>query len=263
MSRTPLPVEECLDTLKQHLSERDEALLQAPPGAGKTTLVPLALLDEPWLEGRKILMLEPRRIATRAAAQRMAGLLNESPGQTVGYRMRLESRVGKNTRIEIITEGILTRMLQQDPALEGVGLVIFDEFHERNLDSDLALALCLKGRALLRADPASGEPNLKILVMSATLDSEPIARLLGDAPIVASAGRLHPVEIVYGRARKAGDRIADRMVATIEQALADNPASSLLAFLPGQGEIRRVEDALAERLRARGVADVHLRPLYG
>ncbi len=260
MSRTPLPVEECLDTLKQHLAARDEVLLQAPPGAGKTTLVPLALRDEPWLEGRKIIMLEPRRIATRAAAQRMASLLNESPGQTVGYRMRLESKVAKQTRIEIITEGILTRMLQQDPALDGVGLVIFDEFHERNLDSDLALALCLQGRALLRGDD---EARLKILVMSATLDSESIARLLGDAPIVESQGRLHPVEIIHGRARKADDRIAERMVATIEQALADNPSSSLLAFLPGQGEIRRVDEALAERLRARGVEDVHVCPLYG
>lgn len=258
MARSPLPVEECLDTLKQRLSERDEVLLQAPPGAGKTTLVPLALRDEPWLAGRKILMLEPRRIATRAAAYRMASLLHEEPGQTVGYRMRLESKVGSNTRVEIITEGILTRMLQRDPALEDAGLVIFDEFHERNLDSDLALALCLKGRALFR-DGA----KLKILVMSATLDSAPIARLLGDAPIVDSAGRQYPVEIVYGRARRADDRIVERMVATIRQALADNPGSSLLAFLPGQGEIRRVEEALAEWLLARKITDVHLRPLYG
>ncbi len=258
MPHSPLPVEECLDQLKRNLSERDEVLLQAPPGAGKTTLVPLALRDEPWLEGRKILMLEPRRIATRAAAYRMASLLQEQPGQTVGYRMRLESKVGKNTRIEIITEGILTRMLQQDPALEDAGLVIFDEFHERNLDSDLALALCLKGRALFR-DGA----KLKILVMSATLDSEPVARLLDDAPVVDSAGRQFPVEIVYGRARKADDNVVERMVATIRQALTDNPGSSLLAFLPGQGEIRRAEGSLAEWLLGRKISDVHLCPLYG
>ncbi len=244
--------------MKQQLAERDEVLLQAPPGAGKTTLVPLALRDEPWLAGRKILMLEPRRIATRAAAHRMASLLNESPGQTVGYRMRLESKIGKQTRIEIITEGILTRMLQQDPGLDDVGLVIFDEFHERNLDSDLALALCLAGRALFR-----GGVGLKILIMSATLDADLIAPLLNDAPVVHSAGRQYPVDIIHGRARKADDRVAERMVATIQQALADNPAGSLLAFLPGQGEIRRVEEALAEWLHARGISDVHLRPLYG
>jgi len=167
-----LPVEECLDLLKQRLSERDEVVLQAPPGAGKTTLVPLALLAEPWLAGRKILMLEPRRIATRSAAFRMASQLNESPGQTVGYRMRLESKIGSRTQIEIITEGILTRMLQQDASLEDVGLVIFDEFHERNLDSDLALALCLKGRALFRSKAEAGNSGLKILVMSARIDHD-------------------------------------------------------------------------------------------
>ena len=179
MSRFSLPVEECLDNLKQHLFERDEVILQAPPGAGKTTLVPLALLDESWLANKKILMLEPRRIATKTAAMRMASLLNEKPGQTVGYRMRLESKVSSRTRIEIITEGVLTRMLQRDPSLEDVGLVIFDEFHERNLDSDLALALCLKGRTLFRSQADVGNTSLKILVMSATLDSESIARITG------------------------------------------------------------------------------------
>ena len=258
-----LPVEECLDLLKQRLSERDEVVLQAPPGAGKTTLVPLALLAEPWLAGRKILMLEPRRIATRSAAFRMAGLLNESPGQTVGYRMRLESRIGSRTRIEIITEGILTRMLQQDPSLEDVGLVIFDEFHERNLDSDLALALCLKGRALFRSKTEAGNDGLKILVMSATLDSKTIAQLLQEAPIVQSEGRLYPVDVIYSRARQANERIVDRMVATIKQALADNPDSSLLAFLPGQGEIRRTAAALEDWLVSTNSKHIHLRPLYG
>ncbi|MGD8419380.1 MAG: ATP-dependent helicase HrpB [Gammaproteobacteria bacterium] len=263
MSATTLPVEACLDTLKQHLSERDEVLLEAPPGAGKTTLVPLALLSEPWLADRRIVMLEPRRIATRTAAYRMAGLLNESPGQTVGYRMRLESKIGPRTRIEIITEGILTRMLQQDPSLEGVGLVIFDEFHERNLESDLALALCLEGRELFRDASENRDERLKILVMSATLDSRNIAQLLGDAPVVESTGRLYPVEVVYGRARKSDDHVVERVVATIRQALADNPASSLLAFLPGQGEIRRTADALADWLRSQAIGDIHLRPLYG
>ena len=263
MSQFSLPVEECLDTLKQRLSERDEVVLEAPPGAGKTTLVPLALLAEPWLAGRKILMLEPRRIATRSAAYRMASLLNESPGQTVGYRMRLDSKIGNRTQIEIITEGILTRMLQQDPSLEDVGLVIFDEFHERNLDSDLALALCLKGRALFRNNTEQGPPALKILVMSATLDSKNIARLLRDAPIVKSEGRAYPVDIIYSRARQPNERIVERMVATIKQALADNPRSSLLAFLPGQGEIRRTTEALADWLLSKKIKDIHLRPLYG
>ena len=222
-----LPVEGCLEELKLRLSERDEVLLQAPPGAGKTTLVPPALLAEPWLSDRKILMLEPRRIATRAAAYRMAGLLGEPVGRTVGYRMRLESKTGPQTRIEIVTEGVMSRMLQQDPSLEGIGLVIFDEFHERHLESDLALALCLKGRALFRGD--NGD-KLKLLVMSATLDSHNVADLLQDAPIVESAGRLYPVDIVYGRARKADDRIVDRTVACIRQALEDNPGQQPARF---------------------------------
>ena len=260
MSATPLPVEACLDALKQRLSERDEVLLQAPPGAGKTTLVPLALLGESWLAGRSILMLEPRRIATRSAAHRMASLLGESPGETVGYRMRLESKAGPRTRIEIVTEGVLTRRLQRDPSLEGVGLVIFDEFHERHLESDLALSLCLKGRELFASD---GGAPLKILVMSATLDSGNIAQLLGDAPVVESEGRLYPVELIHGAARKPDEAVVERMVTTIKRALVDNPGSSLLAFLPGQGEIRRTADALADWLRTERHDDVHLRPLYG
>ena len=239
-----LPIEDCLDQLKQCLSERNEVVLEAPPGAGKTTLVPLALLDEAWLSGKKILMLEPRRIATKSAAHRMASLINESPGQTVGYRMRLDTKVSKQTRIEVMTEGILTRMLKKDPSLEEVGLVIFDEFHERNLDSDLALSLCLKGRTLFRDDQAP----LKILIMSATLDSQAIAQLLDNAPIVSSEGKSYPVDINYGRASQPKERIVDRMVTTIKQALIDNPQSSLLAFLPGQGEIHRVAEALSSWL---------------
>src|SRR5690606_1879031 len=172
-----LPIDAVLPDLRAALASRDEAVLEAPPGAGKTTRVPLALLDEPWLAGQRILMLEPRRLAARAAAERLASELGEAVGETVGYRIRLDSKVGPNTRIEVVTEGILTRRLQADPALEGVGLVIFDEFHERSLDADLALALCLNGRELLRDTP------LKLLVMSATLEGERLSVLLDAAPV--------------------------------------------------------------------------------
>ncbi len=238
-------------------------VLEAPPGAGKTTLIPLALMHEPWLAGNKILMLEPRRIATRSAAHRMASMIGEVPGQTIGYRMRLDTKIGRDTRIEIITEGILTRMLQQDPSLDDVGLVIFDEFHERSLDSDLALCLCLKGRALFRSEIGNEANPLKILVMSATLDSNAIARLLDDAPVVKSEGRAYPVEVIYGGARQPKERIVESMVATIKQALAENPNSSVLAFLPGQGEIRRATDELASWLQAGNINGIHLRPLFG
>ena len=195
----------------------------------------------------------------RSSAHRMASLLGESVGQTVGYRMRLDNKTSRQTRIEVITEGILTRQLQQDPSLEGVGLVIFDEFHERNLDSDLALSLCLKGRELFRDD----SNPLKLLVMSATLDSVAIASLLDDAPVVRSEGRTYPVDIRYGQAAKPGERIVERMVATLRQALSDNPDSSILAFLPGQGEIHRTTEALGEWLVERRIRGVHLRPMYG
>jgi ATP-dependent helicase HrpB len=254
-----LPVEAILDRLKQQLSERDEAVLEAPPGAGKTTLVPLALINEPWLKHRKILMLEPRRIATKSAAHRMANILNEIPGQTIGYRMRLDTKVSKQTKIEVITEGILTRMLQHDPSLDDVGLLIFDEFHERSLDSDLALSLCLNGRTLFR----DAQNPLKILVMSATLDSQAISDLLDGAPVLKSQGRTYPVDIIYGPTMPANERITDRMVATIKQAIVENPRSSLLAFLPGQGEIRHIAAELSSWIFDRKLQDVHLRPLYG
>ena len=168
-----LPIEKVLPELMNTLNDRDEAVLEASPGAGKTTFVPLALLKSDWLVGQKILMLEPRRLAARAAAERMAFLRNETVGDTVGYRVRLDSRISSNTRIEVITEGILTRRLQDDPALDGVGLVIFDEFHERNLEADLGLALTLQGRDLFRENLP-----LKLLVMSATLDGCRISKLL-------------------------------------------------------------------------------------
>ncbi|MFB4391343.1 MULTISPECIES: ATP-dependent helicase HrpB [unclassified Pseudomonas] len=250
-----LPIDAALPALLKALNERDEVVLQAPPGAGKTTRVPLALLDEPWLEGQTIVMLEPRRLAARAAAQRMASELGEKLGETVGYRIRLDSKVGPNTRIEVVTEGILTRRLQSDPALEGVGLLIFDEFHERSLDADLALALSLNGRELLR-----DEPPLKILLMSATLEGERLSRLLDDAPVVSSEGRMHPVVIQWGRPFQPGEFIEPRVVDCVLLALADE-AGSLLVFLPGQVEIRRVHQALQEALGGRG--DVLLCPLHG
>ena len=195
-----LPIDDVLPALRDALAHRHEAVLEAPPGAGKTTRVPLALLHEPWLAGQTILMLEPRRLAARAAAERLASELGEKVGETVGYRIRLDSKVGPNTRIEVVTEGILTRRLQDDPALDGVGLLIFDEFHERSLDADLALALSLNGRELFR-----DEQPLKILLMSATLEGERLAGLLDDAPILRSDGRMFPVQMRWGRPHQAGE----------------------------------------------------------
>ncbi|MFV3406939.1 ATP-dependent helicase HrpB [Pseudomonas sp. NY15463] len=249
-----LPIDVVLPDLRRALSQRDEAVLEAPPGAGKTTRVPLALLDAPWLAGQTIVMLEPRRLAARAAAERLASELGEPVGETVGYRIRLDSKVGPKTRIEVVTEGILTRRLQADPALEGVGLLIFDEFHERSLDADLALALSLNGRALLRDEP------LKILLMSATLEGERLSRLLDDAPVVSSQGRMYPVDIRWSRPLQPGEFIEPRVVDGVLQALATE-AGSLLVFLPGQAEIRRVHQALQDALGER--PDVLLCPLHG
>lgn len=250
-----LPIDEVLPALRDALAARHEAVLEAPPGAGKTTRVPLALLHEPWLAGQTILMLEPRRLAARAAAERLASELGEKVGETVGYRIRLDSKVGPNTRIEVVTEGILTRRLQDDPALEGVGLLIFDEFHERSLDADLALALSLNGRELFRDD----QP-LKILLMSATLEGERLSALLDDAPILRSEGRMFPVAMRWGRPFQPGEFIEPRVVQTIIEALIDE-TGSLLVFLPGQAEIRRVHQQLAEALGAS--TPVLLCPLHG
>lgn len=250
---TNLPIHAVLNELKAQLRQRDEAVLQAPPGAGKTTIVPLEFLNEDWLGNQTILVLEPRRIATRSAAERMAELLGQKVGDQVGYRMRLDSKVGPRTRIEVITEGILTRMLQDDPELTGVGMVIFDEFHERSLDADLGLALCLKSREIFRGSP------LKLLVMSATLDGQRISSLLNDAPIITSSGRTWPVDVIYGTAAQPRERISDRMVVVIKSALAQNPDSSVLAFLPGEREIRRVAEALQGSVDAQTL----ITPLFG
>ncbi|MGH1373968.1 MAG: ATP-dependent helicase HrpB [Cellvibrionaceae bacterium] len=252
-----LPILDIIDDLKSELRQRDELVLEAPPGAGKTTQVPLSLLDQDWLQGQKILMLEPRRLATRAAAERMAQSLGETVGETVGYRMRFDTKVSEATRIEVVTEGILSRMLQTDPSLEGIGLLIFDEFHERSLDADLGLALALQGRELfgdLRQHP------LKLMLMSATLDGERMSEILNQAPVVRSHGKMYPVTVNYGAPYSYGERIVARVVQTVLQAL-DDESGSLLVFLPGQGEIRQAHEQLKERLSDR--SDILLAPLFG
>ncbi|PSL15484.1 ATP-dependent helicase HrpB [Marinobacterium halophilum] len=251
----PLPIDPLLDEIRHTLTRHDELILEAPPGAGKTTRVPLALLDQPWLGQQKILLLEPRRLAAKAAAQRLADQLGESVGQRIGYRIRLESKISAATRIEVITEGILTRMLQDDPGLEGIGMIIFDEFHERSLDADTGLALALQGRELLREGPA-----LKLLLMSATLDSDALAALLGDAPVLRSEGRSYPVECVYSAPSRTDDPIETRVVRRIQQAL-DQHSGSVLVFLPGLGEIRRVMQQLEATQHAH--QDLRIAPLYG
>lgn len=249
MKPTGLPIEAVLQELDHALQGSGSAVLQAPPGAGKTTIVPLALLERPWLSGRKILLLEPRRLAARAAARRMAELLGEPLGGTVGYRIRRESVVGPATRIEVVTEGILTRMLQDDPALEAAGLVVFDEFHERSVHADLGLALSIQSRALLR-------PDLRILIMSATLDGAPVARLLGGAPIVTSEGQSFPVQTRYVP-RRPDTRVESAAAAAVRQALAEEQGD-VLVFLPGQGEISRTAELLGP-----GSGNWRVHPLYG
>ncbi|NEW06616.1 ATP-dependent helicase HrpB [Paenibacillus sp. SYP-B3998] len=245
------PIESVLPELKEALKTNACAVLIAQPGAGKTTQVPLALLHEPWLKGQKILMLEPRRLAARAAARYMASRQNEQVGQTIGYRMKNDTRVGAQTRIEVITEGVLTRMLQHDPALEGVGVVIFDEFHERSLHADVGLALCRQSQTLLRED-------LRIIIMSATLEAKPVAAMLDNAPIIQSEGRTYPIETYY-HDRKIEGKLELAVVKSIQHALVQHEGS-LLVFLPGAIEIHRVASSLLAHKESR---EVVIAPLYG
>ena len=253
MSRSvpPLPIDDALPALRAALATRPNAVLVAPPGAGKTTRAPLALLDEPWARGGRLILLEPRRLAARAAASRMAATLGEKVGETIGLRVRLQSLTSKRTRIEVVTEGVFTRMILDDPALEGVAGVLFDEFHERSLDADLGLALALDAQEALRED-------LRLLVMSATLDGARVRALLADAPLIESKGRAYPVVTRYV-GRNPGARIEDEVARVTLQALASE-SGSILVFLPGMGEIRRVAEILAARIERE---DVDIAPLYG
>ena len=244
-----LPILEIIPAIKEKLSKENTVILQAPPGAGKSTVLPLHLLDEPWLKGQKILMLEPRRLAARAVATRMASLRDEDPGGTIGYRVRFENRVSRQTKIEVLTEGILTRMLQHDNSLEGVGLVIFDEFHERSLHADLALALCRESQQVLRDD-------LRILIMSATLDGEKLSAILNNAPVLTSQGRQHPITLHY-IPQENNVLIHIQVAKAIRKALSQHDGD-VLAFLPGAGEIHRTQEIIEAE-----APSVKVHPLYG
>src|SRR5690606_6520211 len=254
-----LPIDQALPPLREALRAGPNAVLVAPPGAGKSTVVPLALLEEPWAQAKKIIVLEPRRVAARAVAARMAATLGERAGETIGYRMRLETRVGPCTRVEVVTEGVLTRMLQSDPSLEGVAALLFDEFHERNLHADVGLALALDAQTHVA-------PTLKLLAMSATLDGARVAALVGDAPVVECGGRMHAVAIEHvgkglpilpgARGASGAATLASSSVGppepleavtarVVERALAEAPGDALV-FLPGVGEIKRLGARLAE-----------------
>lgn len=246
-----LPIDDALPRLLEALRGREAAVLVAPPGAGKTTRVPLVLLDEAWASGKKILLLEPRRLAARAAAARMAATLGEQVGDTVGLRVRFGSKISKKTRIEVVTEGVFTRLVLDDPSLDGIAAVLFDEFHERSLDADLGLALARDVQQGLRDD-------LKVLVMSATLDGARVAALIGDAPVVESEGRAFPVETRY-LGRDPRERIERQVADAVKRALRAD-TGSLLVFLPGAGEIRRTETMLKDEVRD---ADVDIVALYG
>ena len=244
-----LPVESILKDLDNALNASGTAVLQAPPGSGKTTRVPLALLDSDWLKGQSILMLEPRRLAATNAARYMATLCKEKVGETIGYSIRYERKTGRKTRLEVITEGLLIRRLQNDPELKGVGLIIFDEFHERSLDADLALALCREVQQGLRDD-------LRLLIMSATLDAAPLSELLDNCPIITAEGRSFPVSVDF-----LGDmerhRVAESTALGVRHALRET-RGDILAFLPGTAEIRRCQEQLRDLS-----TQLDIRPLYG
>jgi ATP-dependent helicase HrpB len=252
ISLPQLPILEALPALKTSMQDGNKAVLIAPPGAGKTTCIPLALLNEPWRkeEDCKIIMLEPRRLAAKASARRMASMLGEKPGERVGYRVRMESRVSAKTRIEVVTEGVFARMIVEDPSLDGIAAILFDEFHERNLDGDKSLAFALDAQEALRDD-------LRILVMSATLDGGRVSSILNDAPVIESMGRTFPVEARY-RPRKPRDRLEEAVCATVLEAIAEEQGS-VLVFLPGQAEIMRVIDRLSGKIPK----DCILAPLFG
>ncbi len=255
---TDLPVNEVIPQIKTLLREKNQLILQAPPGAGKTTIVPISLLDEEWLGDKMIIMLEPRRLAARNAAERIASLLDEQIGERVGYQIRMERRVSAKTKILVVTEGILTRMLQSDPALESVAMIIFDEFHERSLNADLSLALSLQSQEFVRED-------LKIMVMSATLNASAVKALLEDAPLVASSGKTYGVKRYYldpGEPQPDRRSIVKKTCAAIEKSL-NTDRGDILVFLPGAGEIKAAKRSVDELLGKMGIGDVLTIPLYG
>ena len=243
-----LPVREIIPAVREHLAAQNTLLVNAPPGAGKSTLLPLALLNESWLKGQKIIMLEPRRLAAKTIAERLAQLLGEEVGQTVGYRIRFETRISERTRIEVVTEGILTRMIHSDRALTGIGIVIFDEFHERSIHADVAMALSREAQQTFR-------PDLRIIVMSATLDMPQLTSLL-NAPVAQSMGRQYPIETIY--TGDADDRMLPEMTARIVQQAAREKEGDILVFLPGENDIRKVEIILCKQLRG-----FMIHPLFG
>lgn len=243
------PVREILSELREKLNRHPVVILQAPPGAGKSTILPIELMSEPWLAGKKIIMLEPRRLAARSVAMRMASLTNCEPGQEIGYRIRFESRTGPRTKVEVVTEGILTRLLQRDNALTDTGLVVFDEFHERSLHADLAFALCLQVQQVLR-------PDLRILIMSATMDASLFSGLLGRAPVIKSEGRQYPVVVKY-EGHDQSLTLVQNTVMAVRKAVREE-RGDILVFLPGAGEIRRVGETLASYVQG-----LLVYPLFG